>query len=151
MARLSGPYHGFPGDTTRRSTTAEFPLGARALTPEGSEYVYVQAGAAIAQYDAVKLNGSAAGFDDVRPVTNANEFVLGVADAAFAADEYGFIQTRGVATCKVVASTAAGSPLVADATDGTLKLATEAESLAGNRGIVALVTGVAAGSAVYLH
>lgn len=149
MARLTGPVMGVPGDSTRRTTTQELPLGTIAYGP-GTEWVYVKAGAAVAQYDAVKFNGSALGFDDVRPVTNVNEYVLGVADAAFDSAAYGFVQTKGVATCKVITATAAGSVLVADATDGTLKLATEAESLAGNRGIVALVTGVAAGSGVYL-
>ena len=150
MARLTGPVHGTPGDSTRRTTTAELPVGTRVHGIGGSVWVYVKAGAAIAQYDACKCNGSAAGYDDVRPTAAISELAIGVADAAFSSGDYGFIQVEGVCTCKVVAATAAGSLLVTSATAGTLKLATEAESLAGARGAAALVTGVAAGSAIIL-
>lgn len=149
MARLTGAYVGFPGDSTRRTTTQELPLGAKAHGPTGEEYIYVKAGAAIAQYDACRHAGSALGHDDVRPTSAANQLVVGVADTAFASGEYGFIQSRGVAICKVVAATAAGSLLVTNGTAGTLALATAAE-LAGASAASANVTGVAAGSAVYL-
>jgi hypothetical protein len=73
-----------------------------------------------------------------------------VADAAFDANDYGFIQCKGVVPlCKVVNATAAGSTLVTSATAGTLALSVAAD-LAGAAAAVALVTGVAAGSPIAL-
>jgi hypothetical protein len=149
MARLTGPYVGFVGDSTRRTTTQEMPLGTRAYGPSGEEFVYIKAGASIAQYDACKFNGSAAGYDDVRPTSATQQYIVGVADAAFDANAYGFIQSKGVCTCKVNTSDAAGSLLVTKATAGTLTLAA-ATSLPSTPA-VALVTGVAAGSAIVLR
>ena len=149
MARLTGPYTGFPGDSTRRTTTQELPLGTEVDGVGGSRWVYVKAGAAIAQYDACIFQGSALGFDDVRPCGAVTNLILGVADAAFDSGAYGFIQTKGVAKCKVKASDTAGLPLGGYTDAGTLT--TVAETVpAGLKPIVALVTGVAAGSAVYL-
>jgi hypothetical protein len=126
------------------------PLGTRANDKDGNEYTFVKAGAAIAAADAVRFNGSATGFDDIRPTSAAGQYVVGAAaGTAFSSGDYGFILSRGVATVKVVVSTAAGSVLVTNGTAGTLALATATE-LAGSRGAVALVTGVAAGSAVYI-
>lgn len=147
MPNLSGLPTGAPVDTENRSTTAQLPIGSVHYDRNGNEYTYVKAGAAIAQYDAVLFGGSALGFDDIRPTSAVNQVVVGAATAAFASGEYGFILTRGVATVKVVASTAAGSPLVSSATAGTLALAV-ATDLAGAKSAVALVTGVATGSAV---
>lgn len=149
MARLTGPLMGTPGDSTRRTTTAELPLGTIAFGAN-SEWVYVKAGAAITQYAACKFQGSAAGFDDVRECAATTNFIVGVADAAFDSGAYGFLQTKGVCTCKVKASDTALLPLGGYGT-GTGLLTTVAETVPGGlKPIVALVTGVAAGSAVYL-
>lgn len=149
MARLSGPYLGVSGDTTRRTTTQEMPYGAVAFGPDGSSWVYVKAGATIAQYDAVRFQGSSLGYDDVRPTSAAQQYVIGVADAGFASGEFGFVQQSGRAVAKVINSTAAGSCLSPGTTAGTLELS-DATDLSGNRPAVALVTGVATGSAVVL-
>lgn len=149
MARLTGPYQGFTGDSTRRTTTQELPLGTKAYGPSGQEYVYIKAGATIAQYDACTFQGSAAGYDDVRPTSATQQYIVGVADTAFSANQYGFIQSKGVCTCKVNASDAAGSLLVTMAAAGKLTLAV-AGSLPSTPA-VALVTGVAAGSAIVLR
>jgi hypothetical protein len=137
------------GGDTKRSTTAETELGSKQEDNIGNEYRYIKAGAAIAQYDAVRLSGSALGFDDVRPTSAINQVVIGAATAAFASGDYGYILTKGVATVKTVVSTAAGSQLVSNGTAGTLAIAVAANDLAV-RPAVALVTGVAAGSAVAL-
>lgn len=131
---------------SHRSTTALHVLGTRRLDTAGNEYTYVKAGATIAQYDACKFNGSAAGYDDVRPTSAAEQVVIGAAQAAFASAEYGWLLTRGIGTVKVVVATAAGSALVPNATAGTLALAVAAG--VSFTSVVALVTGVAAGSAV---
>lgn len=147
MASLGSLPIAVPQASTDRSTTQKFPLGQRAYDALGNEYAYVKAGAAISQYEAVKFNGSTLGWDDVRKTAAANEVVIGVADAAFASGEYGFIGVRGVFTVKVVAATAAGSALVSSSTAGTLALAV-ATDLAGQKGAVALATGSTSGSAV---
>lgn len=146
MAELVSP--AVIGDTSVTSTSAQNAIGLRAYDKSGNEFVYVKAGAAIAQYDAVRFAGSALGFDDVRPTSATGQVVLGAAQVAIASASYGWIQTKGIATAKVVVSTAAGSSLVTNATAGTLALA-QATDIA-YRPAVALVTGVAAGSAVAL-
>lgn len=139
---------GYVGRFTETSTSQQNPLGMRVMDDNGNEYTYVKAGAAIAQYDAVRFAGSAAGFDDVRPTAAANQLPLGAAQVAIASGSYGWVLTRGVATVKVVAATAAGSTLVSNGTAGTLALS-DATALS-YRPAIALVTGVAAGSAVAL-
>ena len=148
MAILTGSAIAAVGNDTTRSTTALNPLGFTAYDSLGNEYTYIKAGATIAVNDAVRFQGSALGFDDVRPTSAINQIVLGAATAAFAANEYGFVLSKGVATVKVVNATAALSPLVTNATAGTLALA-DATAF-GLRPAVALVTGVTAGSGVAL-
>lgn len=148
MAQLTGLPVGLAGDTTKRSTTALNDLGAKGYDALGNEYTYVKAGAAIAQYDACRMNGSALGYDDVRPTSAAGQVVLGAAQNAFSSGDYGFLLTRGVGTCKVVAATAAGVALVPNGTAGTLALAAAADITFTS--VVALVTGVAAGSGVFI-
>lgn len=147
MPNLTGPLTAFGTDTDTRSATAKHPIGSIAYDAAGNKYRYVKAGAAIAATDAVKCNGSALGFDDVRKTAAAGDVCIGSATAAFALADFGFIQVEGIATVKVIVATAAGSPLVTTATAGTLGLAA-ATDLAGQKAAAALVTGVAAGSAV---
>lgn len=150
MAIFTGPGSFYPsGGDTKRSTTAEAELGSRAYDSADREYTYVKAGAAIAANDAVMFNGSALGFDDVRPTAAAEQVVAGVATAAFSSGDYGYIQTRGRVTCKTVNGIAAGSSLSTNATAGTLKIAIVGDLAQANA--VALVTGVTAGSAIYLR
>jgi hypothetical protein len=125
------------------------PIGTRAYGQAGGEFLYIKAGASISANDAVIFSGSALGYDAVITSSAVDQFVIGVAEAAFASGDYGFVKTKGVVTCKVTVATAAGSMLVSDAVAGTMKLAT-ATSFSSGRGAVALVTGVAAGSGIYL-
>jgi len=149
MAQFTGAPLAAPfGGDTRRSTTAEAPLGSVQFDAVGNKYRYIKAGATIAQYDALQFNGSAAGWDDVRPTSAVGQVVIGSATAAFASGEYGYILEAGVGTVKVAAGTAAGSSLVSSATAGTLALGAATDI--AYRPAVALVTGVAAGSAVAL-
>lgn len=148
MAILTGAQLAAPCSDLKRSTTALAGLGSKSFDELGNEYTYVKAGAAIAANDAVRMNGSALGWDDVRPTSAAGQQVYGAATAAFASGDYGYVLTRGVATVKVVVATAAGSPLMTNATAGTLVIA-DATAIA-NRPLQANVTGVAAGSSVTL-
>jgi hypothetical protein len=136
------------GGAAKRSTTALATVGSKAYSTNGDEFTYVKAGASIAANDAVRLAGSALGYDDCRPTSAAGQLVFGGATAAFASGEYGYVQTKGVATIKVVVGTAAASPLMTNATAGTLAIA-DATAIAF-RPAQALVTGVAAGSGVFL-
>jgi hypothetical protein len=150
MAILTGPKSFYAGGgSAKRSTVAEESLGTKAYTDDGNEYTYCKAGAAIALNDACVLAGSALGWDDVRPSSAAEQVAVGVADTAFASADFGWLLTRGRVTCKVVVATAAASSLSTNATAGTLKLAVTGD-LAPGLG-VALVTGVAAGSAIYFR
>jgi hypothetical protein len=149
-AIFTGPGGFFPsGGDTKRSTTAEAELGSRAYDSSDREYTYVKAGAAIAANDACIFTGSALGFDSVIPSAAAEQVIVGVATAAFDSAAYGYIQTRGRVTCKTVNGIAAGSSLSTNATAGTLKIAIAGDLSHSNA--VALVTGVTAGSAIYLR
>lgn len=139
MPNFSGLPVGMPFGPDERTTTQQLPLGTKAFDSAGNEYTYVKAGAAIANMEAVTFNGSAAGFDDVRKTSAVNQLLVGVATAAFSANDYGFILTRGIVKCLAVDATAVGSLVVPSATAGVVKLATEAESLAGSRSASLLV------------
>jgi len=139
MARLLGPYAGFPGDTTRRTTTQELPLGTRAIGEAGTEYAYVQANGAIIAGSGVKLALSGTAPYDVVYTTDIADQLFGVADVAFADNEYGWVCTRGVTTCRLTDATAAGSRLVPSAADGVLALAA-ATDLAGAKQAVSLTS-----------
>lgn len=155
MANFTGLPVGMPVDSTARSASAELPLGTKAYDSLGNEYTYVKATAAISAKEAVKFTGSALGYDDVVKTTAAaNEFVVGVATAAFATTApYGFIQTGGVVTALVKNSEAAGSMLGTGTTAvGTLELHTTS-TLAGARSIVSLTSATnsaSVGAVVYL-
>jgi hypothetical protein len=58
----------------------------------GARFLRVTAGAAIAQYDACRIN---AGLTDVRPTSAVNQTVIGVAQAAIANGADGWIQLDG--------------------------------------------------------
>jgi hypothetical protein len=147
MARFTGTGPvAIQGETTDTNTTPDHPIGTEARDKDGNVYTYIKAGAAIAQYDAVRFAGSALGWDDVRPTSAAGQCVIGAAQAAIASASYGWILTRGIATVKVVNSTAAGGALVPNATAGTLAVATAADVTFSRA--VCLVTGVSTGSAV---
>lgn len=136
---FTSPYQAYPvADATVRTTEALLPIGSVAFDSEGNEFRYVKAGAAISARQAVRLNGSTLGYDDVRPTSAAQQGVLGVATAAFASGDYGFVQTRGRVLAAVVNSTAVGSLLASGTTAGTLELA-EATDLV-TRGAVAITT-----------
>lgn len=111
------------------------------MSEDGGEYVYVKAGGTIPVKSACKFQGSAAGYDDVRVVTAANQGLCGVADTAFASAEYGWLKCRGVVTALVEDNTAVGSLLsVSDTLDGGLVLSTGASDLVGGIPAVALTT-----------
>src|SRR5688572_16784668 len=88
-------------DSTKRTTTAYLTIGTRGFDRSGNEYMYVKAGGTIAATDIVKA-GSTEGLEAVvaTGTTATGEPFLGVGHAAFADNEYGFIQIHGVASVK---------------------------------------------------
>lgn len=121
MAQISGPAIGVAvGDTNQRDTVQKAPLGSTAQDKLGNVYRYVKAGASIAAFDAVRFQGSTLGFDDVRPTSAAAQPVVGIAQAAFASGDYGYVLIDGVGSCKTTGSVAANVQLVSSGTAGTL-------------------------------
>lgn len=135
MAKLTGPLVAYPVDTEHRSTTAQLNPGALGYDEDGNEYRYLLAGGVIPTLSAV-VQGSAA--NTVVASSAAEQGVIGIAGAAFASGEYGFVQTRGTGTALVVNSTAAGSLLATGSVAGTLELAVATDL--NSRGIVAVTS-----------
>ncbi len=95
MAQLRGAATCPVGTTTSRSTTKQNQLGVKFYTPDGDEYIYIKAEGAITAYAPVATGvvGST-GLSECIQSTSAKGFI-GIAQAAFADEEYGFILSRG--------------------------------------------------------
>lgn len=110
MAQLFGYTQAFPVDSSHRSTTQQFPLGARGLDADGNEYVYVKAAGVIALGSPISVSN---GISAAAASANAKGFEAIATDKAFAANEYGFALTRGRGLALVPSGTAVGDPLTA--------------------------------------
>lgn len=117
MATLTGT--AVLGDVTTRSTTPLNAIGTRVPDTDGNIWRYIKAGASIAQYDALRFQGSALGWDDVRPTSAAAQPIIGVAQAAFSSGDYGFILEKGIGQMKTTGTVAANVQLVSNGTAGT--------------------------------
>ena len=117
MATLTGT--AYLGDVTTRSTTPLNAIGTKAVDTDGNTWRYIKAGANIAQYDAVRFQGSALGWDDVRPTSAVAQPIVGVAQAAFTSGDYGFVLVNGVGSMKTTGTLAANVQVVSNATAGT--------------------------------
>lgn len=134
-------------NTAATTTTAEFGLGDRHTDHDGKIWTYVQASAAIAQYDVVVFDESYTTL--AAPVSTSNDArgdKLGVAAVAFADNEYGWLQIYGPCTLNVLASCAPHVELTTTATGGSLDDATTS-SLVVADGIVTTAASVSAASA----
>lgn len=101
--------------TTTDGEDAKFTLGTIGIGNDGSQWIYVQAGAAISQYAGVAINGAF----QANPVTGAlmtEGLQFGIAQVAFADNEFGWVCTRGSGTQKVLvrSACASGVPLYTD-------------------------------------
>jgi hypothetical protein len=96
-----------------------FSLGDRVCSHDGKDFVFVQAGGAIAANDAVAI---AEDYQAIALTTAAAEdgHKIGVAPVAFADDEYGWVQVRGVCELNVLGAYAADGILYTTATAGSL-------------------------------
>ena len=117
-------------DISNPSATAQtdgkgFAPGDQIEDSSGNVYIYVQASAAIAAYDVVTFDETFT--TTVAPVSTSNDArgdKLGVAAAAFADNDYGFLQVYGPCTFNVLASCNANAELTITATGGSLDDAT---------------------------
>lgn len=117
MATITGT--AVNGDVTTRSQTALNALGTVVHDTDGNKWRYIKAGASIAQYDALRYQGSALGWDDVRPTSAAAQPIIGIAQAAFASGDYGFVLVNGIGSMKTTGTVAANTQLVSNGTAGT--------------------------------
>lgn len=100
--------------------TVPFALGQVATGTDGSSWVFVLSGDAIARYDAVGIDEAflAVQLDSTEAATGHK---FGVASqAAIASGSYGWVQTRGVTTVYTLGGTANDTLLVSSATAGAL-------------------------------
>lgn len=96
-----------------------FGLGDRFTDSSGNEWVFVQAGSALAQYD-VAFISSAFAATALSTSNDARGNLVGVAGVAFASGEYGWLQVKGTGQMNVLASAAANTRLNTTATAGSL-------------------------------
>lgn len=103
----------------RRTTTPEAGLLDAGSTDSGKKWVYVQANGAISQYDVVAIDETGQAAAATKALLDVSHKV-GVAAAAFADNEYGWVQVYGPCTINVKASCAADAVLYSSATAGHL-------------------------------
>lgn len=108
-------------ETTLKTSGRGWGLGDRHVDHQGKEYVFVQADGAVtgAGYVCVIDENYQAAM--ISTSNDANGDIVGVALAAFADNEYGWLQIKGpISAIRVAASAAANAPLMATATAGQL-------------------------------
>ncbi len=108
------------GSTTDTGTTALHPVGTRAFDAAGNEYIYVKAGSAIAQFDAVTFSAGDTDFSNVISTSAVQQYVLGAAQVAIANGSYGWILHRGLGRVKATDAIAEGAFAFSSATGGLL-------------------------------
>ena len=139
-------------DFAATPTTADHTLGTCVAGSDGTEWVYVQANGAIAQYDAVGVDENYQAAALTKAMAD-DGYVIGAAQAAFADDDYGWVATKG-SNVKVNLLTlcAADVALYTSATAG--KLDDTSTSQTKIDGIVAVtggVTGTTATEVIMTH
>lgn len=126
MARVTTPIAGvdltevIAGTGTSSDEGNEFALGTRVQATDGQEYIYVHASDAITQYMFVGIDENY----EAAPLTKAmadDGYSVGVAQVAFADNEFGWVAIRGHnLTGRVAASCAADVALYTTGTAGVL-------------------------------
>jgi hypothetical protein len=126
MAYNTGAAIGIKFDAGTESTPSQA-IGTRLTGTASSEWLYVTAGSAIAQYDVVTVDEAYSGI----PCTKASiddHHIVSVAPAAISSGEYGWVQLTGVLTMNVLASAAADVQLYSSATAGSLDDASSSQT-----------------------
>jgi len=108
-------------DIVNPSSDQRFALGSVALSTDGQEWVYVKAGSSgITGAGYVVILSTAWVADMVSTSNDARGWLVGVANSAFTANYYGWVQRSGYANVQVLASAAANARLNTTATAGAL-------------------------------
>jgi len=106
----------FDGGT---ETTPSQPPGSRMVGTDASTWLYIEAGAAIAQYDVVAVTELYVGVPITKALVDTGELVA-IAPQAITNGEYAWVQLTGTCTINVLASAAANVILFSTATAGSL-------------------------------
>lgn len=127
-----------------------FGLGDRVCTHDGKEFVYVQANGAITgdgYVVSIDENYQAVMVDTDTAATIAEGQICGVADAAFADDDYGWVQIYGACGIRTAASAEANSKLSATSTAGQV----DVTGAAGDNYIDGMVLNTATGGSAAVN
>lgn len=76
------------------ATTQEWELGTKARGEGGSEWVYIKAGSAVTAFMCVGITKAYAAHPVTKALVDAGS-MIGVAQVAFAINEYGWVATKG--------------------------------------------------------
>lgn len=106
--------------TTTDGEDAPFTLGERHSGSDNSEWVFVQAGGAITQYDCVTIDENYQAVAAATTATVAGHMV-GFAQVAFTDNQFGWVALNGSnITCRIAGSCAADVQLYLSGTAGVL-------------------------------
>lgn len=106
----------FDGGTESTPSQA---IGTRMVANDASEWLYITAGSAVAQYDVVAITEAYSGVPITKALVDSGELVA-IAPEAISSGEYAWVQLNGVCTMNVLASCAADVILYSSATAGSL-------------------------------
>lgn len=122
--------------TTTDGENALFSLGTRVTGTDGTSWVYVQASAAITQYDAVAITENFQATPLTKALADAGHMV-GFAQVAFSDNDLGWVAVNGTnITCRVAGSCAADVQLYTTGNAGILDDTSASQTLI--RGVVAV-------------
>lgn len=122
----------------------EFALGTRVTATDGSNWVYVHAAAAIAQYDCVAIDENFEATPMTKALADAGHGV-GFAQVAFDDNDFGWVAVNapGNITVNVLASCAADVQLYTSGTAGALDDTSASQTLIRGVVLVAAATNTA--------
>ncbi len=110
-------------DFTSTPTAPEFAPGTIVKGSDGTEWMYVMANGAIAQYDCVGIDETLVEAASITKAMADDGWLIGFAQSAFADNDYGWVALRGANSslkCNVLTSCAADVALYTSATAGSL-------------------------------
>lgn len=126
-------------------------LGAIFTAHTGYEYMKIHANGAITQYDAVMVDEAGEGYALTKAGAEDYAYRIGVAQVAFADNDYGWVLTKGVGQVNALTSCAADAQLYTSGTAGHLDDADASQhAIHGVRLTTAVGGGGAAAAAMFI-
>lgn len=105
---------------TPATNTSQHALGTCVMGVDGTEFIYVLAGAAVTQYDAVGVDEDFSATALTKAAADDGH-QIGFAQVAFASGDYGWVAKKGAnISVRLAASCAADVPLYTTSTAGVL-------------------------------